>query len=47
MDRVHQEPINWMKVDPDMERVREHPRFKAMVAKAEARIAAEREGGAA
>ena len=46
MERVHQEPINWAKVDPDLDRVREHPRFKAMIAKAEARLAAEREGGA-
>ena len=35
-----------MKVDPDMDRVREHPRFKAMVAEAEARLAKEHEGGA-
>jgi adenylate cyclase len=46
MERAHQEPINWMKVDPDMDRVRDHVRFKDMVAAAEARIAAEAKGGA-
>ena len=46
MDRVHQEPINWAKVDPDLDRVRENPRFKAMIAAAEARLAAEAKGGA-
>jgi len=40
MERVHQEPINWTKVDPDLDRVRDHPRFKAMIAAAEARLAA-------
>ncbi len=31
------------KIDPDFESVRDHPRFKAMIAAAEARIAAEQE----
>ncbi|MBS0383807.1 MAG: adenylate/guanylate cyclase domain-containing protein [Proteobacteria bacterium] len=44
IERVHQGPINWMKIDPDMGPVREHPRFKAMVAAAEARLAAEDSG---
>jgi hypothetical protein len=29
----------WAKSDPDMDSVRDHPRFKAMMAKAEARLA--------
>jgi adenylate cyclase len=44
MERIHQEPVNWMKFDPDLDRVREHPRFKAMMAAAEARLAAEKGG---
>ncbi len=40
MERAHQEPINWAKVDPDLDRVREHPRFKAMIAAAEVRLQA-------
>lgn len=31
--------LNWMKSDPDFDEVRDHPRFKAMVANAEARLA--------
>ena len=31
--------VTWMKTDPDLDAVREHPRFKAMVAAAEARLA--------
>jgi hypothetical protein len=31
--------VNWMKIDPDLDRVRDHPRFKAMIAAAEARLA--------
>ncbi len=46
MGRVHQEPINWAKVDPDLDRVRDNPRFKAMIAAAEGRLAKEREGEA-
>jgi adenylate cyclase len=34
------ETVNWAKVDPDLDGVREHPRFKAMLAKADARLAA-------
>jgi adenylate cyclase len=33
------EPINWSKVDPDLDAIREHPRYKAMLAAAEARLA--------
>jgi adenylate cyclase len=36
--------INHAKVDPDMDAIRDHPRFKAMLATAEARLAAA-EGG--
>jgi len=31
--------VNWAKVDPDLDPVRDHPRFKAMLAAAEARLA--------
>jgi adenylate cyclase len=34
------ELVNWSKSDSDLDAVRDHPRFKAMVAKAEERIAA-------
>jgi len=37
--RAQLEAVNWWKVDPDMDAVREHPRFKAMLAAAEARLA--------
>jgi adenylate cyclase len=37
--KVHEESVDWAKVDPDLEAVREHPRFKAMIAAAEARFA--------
>jgi len=33
------ESMNWMKVDPDLDPLREHPRFKQMMVDAEARIA--------
>jgi adenylate cyclase len=33
--------LSWTKSDPDLDAVREHPRFKAMIAAAEARLAAE------
>jgi adenylate cyclase len=34
------ETVNWAKVDPDFDAVRDHPRFKAMMEKADARLAA-------
>ncbi len=34
------ETINWAKVDPDLDPLRENPRFKAMMAQADARLAA-------
>ena len=33
------EVLNWVRTDPDLDPVREHPRFKAMMASAEARLA--------
>jgi adenylate cyclase len=33
------EALNWSKTDPDLDPIRDHPRFKAMFAKAEARLA--------
>jgi adenylate cyclase len=33
------ESLNWWKVDPDLDPVREHPRFKAMLAEADRRLA--------
>jgi adenylate cyclase len=32
------EVLNWVKTDPDLDPVRDHPRFKAMLAGAEARL---------
>ncbi len=40
--KVHQESVLWAKVDPDLDAVRAHPRFKAMIAATEERFAAER-----
>jgi adenylate cyclase len=31
--------LHWVKVDPDMDPLRDHPRFKQMMAEAEARLA--------
>lgn len=39
--------LNHAKVDPDLDVVRDDPRFKAMIAAAEARVAAAGDGGAA
>lgn len=39
IDHLQPEALNWWKVDPDMNSVREHPRYKAMIAAAEARLA--------
>jgi adenylate cyclase len=32
------EAVNWAKTDPDLDRIRDHPRFKAMLATAEERL---------
>jgi adenylate cyclase len=37
--KVTAEPLGWMKSDSDLDPVRDHPRFKAMMAAAEARLA--------
>jgi TolB-like protein/Tfp pilus assembly protein PilF len=39
-ERDAAETISWAKVDPDLDALREHPRFKAMMAQADARLAA-------
>ena len=39
--------LAWAKVDPDMDAVRDDPRFQAMIAAAEARLAAAKPAGAA
>jgi adenylate cyclase len=39
------ETINWAKVDPDLDGVRDLPRFKSMMAQADARLAAANDGG--
>ena len=39
-ERDAAETVNWAKVDPDLDPVRDHPRFKAMMAQADARLAA-------
>jgi adenylate cyclase len=39
--KVTRGDLEWAKVDPDMDVLREHPRFQAMIADAEARLAAQ------
>jgi hypothetical protein len=39
MDKVLKEAIDWTKVDPDFDAIRDHPRFVAMIARADARLA--------
>ena len=36
---ISQALLNWSKSDPDFDSIRDHPRFKAMIAEAEARLA--------
>jgi adenylate cyclase len=38
---VTRSELDWTETDPDMNPLRDHPRFKAMMAEAEARLAAE------
>ena len=45
-ERDAAETVNWAKVDPDLDSVREDPRFAAMMAKADARLAADQVSGA-
>jgi len=37
--KLRTEVMNWVKTDPDLDAIRDHPRFKAMLAAAEARLA--------
>lgn len=39
LEKMAIEGVNWMKADADVDPVRDHPRFKAIVARAEARLA--------
>jgi len=36
--KLRTEVMNWVKTDPDLDAIRDHPRFKAMLAAAEARL---------
>ncbi|HEY1438182.1 MAG TPA: adenylate/guanylate cyclase domain-containing protein [Casimicrobiaceae bacterium] len=38
-EKLRIEAVNWAKTDPDLDLIRDHPRFKAMLAAAEARSA--------
>jgi adenylate cyclase len=37
--KIRPEPLRWLRSDPDLDAIRDHPRFKAMLAAAEARLA--------
>ena len=39
LEKLRTEAVNWTKTDPDLDLIRDHPRFKAMLAAAEARLA--------
>jgi adenylate cyclase len=41
LQRCRSDALNWIRTDADLDPVRDHPRFKAMYAAAEARVAAE------
>jgi adenylate cyclase len=41
LQKCRADSLNWMRQDPDMDPVREHPRYQAMFAAAEARLAGE------
>ena len=38
--RISAEMVNWMEEDSDLVPLREHPRFKALIARGEARLVA-------
>ena len=38
LQRLELDAVTWMKTDPDLDAIREHPRFRAMVAAAEVRL---------
>jgi adenylate cyclase len=40
-ERLSVELVNWSRTDADLDPIREHPRFKAMMKRAEDRIAAQ------
>jgi adenylate cyclase len=40
-EKVRIDSVNWAKTDPDLDALREHPRFQAMLAAAETRLAQE------
>jgi adenylate cyclase len=40
-NEVNVEALNWWKIDPDLNPIRDHPRFRALMATAEARVDAE------
>ena len=37
-EKLRIEAVNWAKTDPDLDPIRDHPRFKAMLAAADARL---------
>ncbi len=37
-EKLRTDAINWTKNDPDLDAIRDHPRFKAMVKRAEERL---------
>jgi adenylate cyclase len=39
LEKIRMDSVNWMKIDPDLDPIRDHPRFKAMLAAAETRLA--------
>lgn len=39
LEKVRMVSVNWMKIDPDLDLIRDDPRFKAMPATAEVRRA--------
>jgi len=39
LEKVRLDSLNWMKIDTDLDLLRDHPRFKAMLGAAEARLA--------
>ena len=44
LERDAAETVNWAKVDPDLDPIRDHPRFREMIALAEARLASSDSG---
>jgi adenylate cyclase len=40
------EALNWFKIDADLDSLRDHPRFKAMMTEAEARLTQSARGAA-